>query len=339
MKPSALLLAALIAAPVATLGCRPKSVAEAEEKGNVDWLDTNGSPEAVSAMGRLADTNTRATEALSARAAYDVNAYIAAWNATLRGSTWGPVMLRTGLADPTRAETAASVMTRKDGHLIPFIVDLESALSRLAASSNNGAISSVLASVGPAASVAVQRRLDDSATRGSMCRGIGSPDASADARRVLMSVAPQSRDDDACVATVLKIATDNDAALDWLATKAEPGMLSAAGKSEEFPCVRLVPLWTRVFPARSVAVQGTLTVPLENAVKRCAHALDPLLAASLTKQPMTRSLIVGALDPYGGETADLKATCGALKGIANGGSGTVRARAEEAVNHGCRLTH
>ena len=69
-----------------------------------------------------------------------MNAYIAAWNATVRGAPWGPTLLRAGLADPARAESAASAMKRQDGHLAALVPDLESALQRTSASAHNGAV-------------------------------------------------------------------------------------------------------------------------------------------------------------------------------------------------------
>jgi hypothetical protein len=323
---------------LALTACAPKNVTEAQEKGNIAWLDANGSPEAISALGLMADNNAHALDVLGARAGYDVNAYIAAWSATEREAPWGPAMLRSGLADPLRAETAAAAMVRKDGHLTLFVPDLESALMRIAASANSVAIASVLASAGPAATAAVARRLEDSATRGAMCRGIGSPDASADARRVLMTVPATSRDHASCIEAALKMAAENDAALDWLATKAEPGLLSAAGRSEEFPCPRIKSLWTSAFASRPFAAHATLTVPLMNAVARCGPQMDPVLADALGRWPVTHTLIATAIDPYGAETASLKATCTALHAVASNTSDSalVRGRASDALTHGCR---
>src|SRR5580658_5743295 len=266
----AIVVLALAVSTAVTVSCAQRTVGDAERDGDVAWLDANGSQEAVAALGRLADNSPKAVDMLNARASRDVAAYVAAWNATVRGAAWGPPLLKTGLGDPARAEEAASVMGRKDGHLLPFLPELEAALVRLAAGHNNVAIASVLASVGPTADIAVMRRLEDPTTRGPMCRGIGSPDASADARRVLMRVAAKSRDDASCVEAVLKLAIDNDAALEWLATSAEPGLLSAAGSHEEFPCARLKPLWATVLATRPEATQSALTVPLLSSVERCA---------------------------------------------------------------------
>jgi hypothetical protein len=319
------------------LGCHATTLADAEKKGDVQWLDGNGSPEAIAAIGRIADSSAAAVDTLTTRAAYDVNAYIAAWTATTRGAAWGPALLRAGLADPERADTAASTMGRRDVHLAAFVPDLEASLMRIAASSRNGAVSSVLASAGDAASAAIQRRLADAATRGAICRGIGSPDASGEALKVLMSVPASSRNNESCVQAVLRIAVENDGVLDWLAKSAEPGLLSAAGRSAEFPCPRLKTLWTTALGSRAATEQATLTVPLGNAVSRCAPELDKTLADALSHSYATHPLIVDAVDPFGSEIADLKATCTALKSVANGrDSSIVRQRADEALSHGCQ---
>ncbi len=327
-----------VAVALAAASCNAKTVGDAERTGDVEWLDANGSQEAVAALGRLADKNTKAVDAIDSRASRDVAAYVAAWNATVRGADWGPATLRAGLADPARAEEAASVMGRKDGHLVPFLPDLEAALLRLAAGHNNVALASVLASVGPAGDLAVMRRLEDPTTRGAMCRGISSPDSSADARRVLMRVSPSSRDDAFCVEAVLKLAIDNDAALEWLASTAEPGLLSGAGSHNEFPCARLKPLWATALATRPQATHTTLTVPLLSSVGRCAAILDPVLAEGLLHDPAAYDLIVSGIDPYGSETQDLKATCAALRTTAGTrGSSITRGRAIEAVRKGCQF--
>jgi hypothetical protein len=331
-------LHAFVLVALATSSCKARTVGDAERDGDVGWLDANGSQEAVAALGRLADANPKAVEAINSRVGRDVAAYVAAWNATVRGAAWGSATLHAGLADPARAEDAASVMGRKDAHLVPFLADLEAALVRLAAGHNNSAIGSVLASVGPAGDLAVMRRLEDPTTRGAMCRGISSPDSSADARRVLMRVSPTSRDDAYCVEAVLKLAIENDTALEWLASTAEPGLLSAAGSHNEFPCARLKPLWATALATRPQATRTTLTVPLLSSVSRCAATLDPVLSEGLLHDPAAYDLIVGGIDPYGTETQDLKATCATLRSSAGTrGTSITRGRAIEAIRRGCQF--
>ncbi len=316
--------------------CSPRTIAEAERRGDVGWLDAEGSGEAVAALGRLADKEPRAVQVIDARAATDVNAYIAAWAATVRGATWGSATLRTGLGNPARAEETASVLTRRDPHLVPLLPDLEGALVRLAASKHNTAIAAVLASVGPEAEAALTRRLADSSTRGAVCRGIGSPDASTSSRRVLTRVPPASRDDESCVEAVLIAAAHDDTSLEWLASSAEPGLLSAAGKRDAFPCASLATMWTKAFVARAAQPGQGLTVPLHNAIARCGRTMDPVLAPALAGGPAIYELVVAGVDPFGTETQDLPETCAALRPIAGArGRPFTRERARAAVLHGC----
>src|SRR5262245_28571657 len=94
--------------------CKPQTVTEAEQKRDIGWLTDNGSPEAIAALGRLADTDANALKVLESRAATDVNTYIAAWAAVTRNAAWGMTFLRSALGDPTRAEMAASALPRRD---------------------------------------------------------------------------------------------------------------------------------------------------------------------------------------------------------------------------------
>jgi hypothetical protein len=318
------------------LACGPRTIADAERRGDAAWLDAEGSAEAIAALGRLADDNPRAVQLLNARASSDVNVYIAAWMATVRGASWGAATLRTGLGSPLRAEETASVMTRRDPHLVAFLPDLEGALVRLAASKHNTALTAVLASIGPEADAALTRRLADSSTRGALCRGIGSPDASSNARRVLMRVPPSSRDDESCVEAALITAAHDDTALDWLASNAEPGLLSAAGEREVFACTKLATVWGKALASRPPEAARALTVPLRNAVSRCARTLDPVLAAALGQEGSPYDLIVAGIDPFGTETQDLPQTCAALKTFyAAKGNAFSREQARAAVFHGC----
>lgn len=321
---------------LAAPGCKPKSAGEAEAKGDVAWLAEQGTPDAIAALGRLADKDARALSSLQARQ-QDVNAYIAAWGSITRSSPWGTPFLRAALADPQRADIAASALPRRDPRLVPFVADLEGAVVRLAAGHRGSVVAGVLASVGPAAHAAVERRLVDAKTRGAMCDGISLPEASGDAKSTLLAVAPESRDHASCVANVLAMAGTEDSVLGWLATGAEPGLLSATAKST-LACPRLAMVWNKALTERPPETHGALTVPLKDSVRRCAQALDPVLAELLAKAPTARGCIVSAIDPYGGELADLKNTCASMsKGYMNAESPRVRERAGDAVAHGCRF--
>ncbi len=323
---------------LASTACRPSTIAEAERKGDVGWLDENGTPDAVAALGRVADTQPKAVAALESRSTFDVHAFQAAWTANARGAAWGTKMLHDGLADPSRADLAASGMEKHDARLVAFLPDLEAGLQRLSATMQNFNLSSTLASVGPAARDVIVRRLADASTRGPMCRGIASKDADPDARKTLLAAPVTSRDADACVDGVVHIAADDEPTLSWLADQGEPGLLVAASKLETIPCPKLHVLWARVLAGRDPSVYSALTVPLGHAIKRCTADMDGVLADAIAHLPATHAVVVSAIDPFTGYGSALKATCAALPLVAGAGKDTpiVRERANDALNHACK---
>ena len=318
-------------------GCRPTTVADAEASGDVAWLQQNDTPAAVAALGRLADRNPAAASALAARSSYDPDAFRAAWDAMVRGAPWGSAMLREALTDPQRADCAATAMPKHDPHLAPFVGDLEGALVRLSATPQNVNVSSTLASVGAAAHAAVERRLVDASTRGSMCTGIASPQADDDARKALLDVPETARDAPACVDAAVRVAADGETALAWLAEQAEPGLLGAAGKSPTMPCARLHVAWARALAARPASAYAALTVPLGYAVARCAAQLDGVLADAIVHVPAAHRVIVYAIDPFQSYGGALHATCAALPRVVASGHDppAVRERATDALLHAC----
>ena len=320
-----------------TCGCRPSTIAEAEAKQDVQWLSANGTPEAILALGRLADKNAQAEGLLAARSAYDPIVFRAAWAAILRGAAWGPAMLRAALADPSRAEDAAAALPHHDPRSAEFTPDLETALERLAASPRNGAIASALASIGPPAHAAVERRLTDGASRGAMCRGIATCDASPDARALLLSVPETSRDHASCVAAAVKLTAEDDVALHWLARIGEPGIMGAASKSESMTCPRLHLLWTEALASRGAESYSALVVPLAGALTRCPEELDGVVADAINRMPKTDALAVGAIDPFGTSGPRLRATCAALPAAAGNAKAApiIRERARDALAHAC----
>ena len=317
--------------------CRPSTVAEAEAKKDVRWLDEHGSPDAVAALGRVADSDPSAIAALEARSSFDSQAFGAAWSAVVRDAPWGATLLKEALGDPKRADQAASAMPKSDPRLHAFQGDLENALARLSASHQNFNVSSALASIGPLAHEAIVRRVADAATRGAMCRGIASRAADPDARRVLLSVPESNRDAPSCVDAVVRIAADDDTALSWMATQGEPGLLGAAGRST-LPCSRLHVAWSLALASRRADAYAALTVPLGYAVTRCTAEMDGVLADALVHIPATRSVVVQAIDPYAAYGGGLQATCAALASVASSASDTAitRERASDAINHACK---
>lgn len=341
MRPRVLrasVLGMLAAVALAFAACKPASVTEAEAKRDVDWLAESPSPDAIAALGRLADTDARALKVLEGRAGSDVNTYIAAWSAVVRNAAWGTTFIRSALTDPTRAEMAASALPRRDPRLIPFANDLEAAVVRMAAGRKSGVIAGVLASIGPQAHAAVDRRLVDPKTRKAMCDGIALPEASGDARSLVLAVAPGSRDDPSCVALIIDMAANEDAVLGWLAANAEPGLLTATVKSN-LACPRLATVWQKALTSRPPEAHPALAVPLQMSVKRCTSALDPVLGDLLAKNPRARATIIKAIDPFGGDLNGMTETCKALRaGHANGESPQIRERGRDAVTNGCKYT-
>jgi hypothetical protein len=331
----ALIAASLLGVLAASAACAPKTVGEAEAKHDIAWLEGEASPQAMAALGRLADADPKALAVLERRSTIDVNAYIAAWEAVTRKAPWGTTFLRSALADPTRADVAATALPRRDPLLIPFVPDLEGAVVRLSAGHRGSVVAGVLASIGPAAHTHVQRRLIDAKTRGAMCDGIGLPEASGDAKSLVLSVPPEARDHASCVDVVLTMATTEDVVLDWLAVNAEPGLITAAAKSQ-LPCARLTVIWAKGLVERPVESHSALTVPLQLSLRRCSAALDPVVADLLAKAPLARGCIMQAVDPYSTELSDLRLTCRALRArwVANE-SPRVRERAQDALAHGC----
>ena len=324
--------------PLATsAACRPATVAEAEARGDVAWLQQNDTPAAVAALGRLADKNPAAAAALALRSSYDIEAFRTSWDGVLRGAPWGTALLHDALGDPKRADRAATAMGKHDPHLTPFLDDLEAALVRLSATPQNVNVASALASIGAPARAAVERRLVDASTRGSMCMGIGSPGADDDARKALLHVAEASRDAPACVDAAVRIAADDEAALKWLAERAEPGLLGAAGKSAAMPCARLHVVWVKAFAARPASAYPALTVPLAYSVTRCAAQMDGVLADAIVHTPLLHGVVVEAIDPFASYGDGLHATCAALPSVASGSdTAIVRERASDALSHACK---
>lgn len=315
--------------------CGPSTVSEAEQRGNVDFLEKAGTSDAVAALGRLADTNKSAQAAIERRSAFDVNAMLAAWHAHGRGAAWGTTLLKGALVDPQRAEIAAQSMTRRDPNLVPFVPELEQGVTRLSGGSRGGTVAAVLASVGPPAHGAVERRLMDAKTRGAMCDGMSVPDASNDAKSTLLAVPIQGRDHQSCVNVVMSLAATDDAVLGWLGVNAEPGLLNAAGKGT-LPCPRMMIAWKRALLERPPETFAALTVPLSIAIKRCSSAFDPMIAEVLNGAPSSRATVVMAIDPFGSETTEMPLTCKVLGPIARSGeSARVRERAEDATTHAC----
>lgn len=320
---------------VALAACGPKSVAEAEAKKNVPWLAKQGTADAVAALGRLADTRPDALAALEARG-NDQQVYFAAWTATERGAEWGPPLLKAALTDPPRADLAVSALPRGDARLVTFLPELEAAVQRLSPSARAGTMAAVIASVGPAARLTVERRLADPTTRGAMCDGLRTEAATADAKSALLAVSPALRDHASCVAAVVQMAKVHDNVLSWLATSGEAGLVSATTNGD-LVCARVAILFQEALEKRTRETLGALAVPLAAAMKRCPRLMDEVTSDALERVPTSRACVLSAIDPYSAGLAEMPKTCAALRGgFLRAESPLHREKAEDALARGCR---
>lgn len=302
------------------LGCTPTSVGDAEKKKNVGWLESNGSPEAIAALGRIADDDKAAQEALSnvskttagnaktdgGAGGLDVD--LAIWGGVERNASWATEMTKTLLADKLRMDEMASAMKRGAPQLGAFVNDLDAALASGCGISCGAALASI---DGPAATTAVTKRLEDRATRDPVCFGIGTAEATKAARDVFMKEPVSSRDAVQCGGAAVAMATRDDAALAWLARTAEPGLLRGVNV---MPCPRLAALWTKVLTSRDHATYGALSRALEDSVNSCPKELDATLAGALGTDADSQTLVLASLGSS--NARELKMTCAAAPAAA-----------------------
>jgi hypothetical protein len=324
------------------LACTPSSVTDAEKKGNVTWLQKDGSESAVAALGRLADEDKSAQAALESIAksteggktlpggAAALDVYLAVWAGVERNEAWALGMMKKALGDPSRMDDAASAMKRGSAQIDAFVPDLDRALQN-----GCGHCAAPLASAsGAAAKSAVDERLRDARTRDSMCAGLGSDKSSKDARTVFVSAAVSSRDAPSCANAAARMAARDDDVLSWVAKTAEPGLLRAAGESSAMPCDRLGRLWTQALAARDHASYGALGIPLGAAVKRCPKDLDPTLAGALGSDAESQTLAVMGVDPSDATRAKLPLVCAAVARVGRGAAPPpTKARAADIAAH------
>jgi hypothetical protein len=325
------------------MSCSPSTAGEAEKKHDIAWLAHRPSPEAVGALGRLADTDVAARDALEKlgteaigdktlpEGAKALDIYLAAWSAVERGADWGTVMLNRALEDRDRMNDAASALKRGSPKLEGFVPELDAALRagcdvRCGSAMASGTSETVLKYI-------TSRLLDDH-TREAMCGGIGSQDSSKEARGVFMHVPDSSRNGVSCPGAAARMAARDDDTLVWLAKSAEPGLLRATGTSDALPCDRVAKLWTMAFTSREHAAYGALAIPLGAAVKRCAKALDDVLSGAVGSDADAQGLAVAAIDPLDPSVHDLVLTCVAMPAALRGGvSLPMRARAQDVLAH------
>jgi len=310
MRRLAFVLAAV--AFVVLAACRPSSATDAEAKGDVGYLSEHDSPDAIAALGRLADKDPKAEAALASKPTLDT--YIAAWAAVQRGAPWGTKRLTLALGEPEHAENAAKAMGRGDARLSGLVDALEGAVKA-------GCIApcaSVLASAGASGAPAVTHLLENAKTRESMCNGLASVDATKETRAAFFHVNEAARDAPACLRAASAMAAVDDDALEWLAKSAESGLVGGASKSDVLPCAKLETVWDHAIKERPAASFSALTIPLAAAIKRCPAELDVIVADALTGAEAAQILVVQAIDPLDASVHQLRATCDVLVGAVRG---------------------
>jgi len=323
---------------VGAASCKTKDVHDAEAKADVAFLDATDSPESTAALGRLADASPRALAALETRAKRgDVNAYIAAWQAQVRGASWSQAFFREGLGDPARAVVAASALPRKDPKTAELLADLEAAFGKLPPSQASR-VGALITSLGAPAKGAVTRALAAPRTRAPMCDSLSSPDASREALDAFRAVTPEQRDESACTNLAASRAETDETMATWLGKDAEPGLLVSASRRGTLTCPRAALVWEKALLSRPREAQAPLTAELSAVTNRCAVAMDPVLERGLGGTDDARAWVVAALDPQDRDLERLPRTCIAMKAVALGGAGTsvrTRERARDTMARGC----
>ncbi|MBX3228523.1 MAG: hypothetical protein KIT84_07715 [Labilithrix sp.] len=304
-----------VLALLALVACEPASVAEAEARRDVAWLEKHEGRESFEAMGRLADHDPHAAARLASRTG-NADVYHAAWQAHTRGGAWGGRVLRAGLALPADIPLVVAELPKRDPRVDPFVHDVE-----LAVGAANGpaktAAAALLASLGSSSQAALLRLVDAPATRDATCTGLGGADASEDSRLVLMKAQPESRLAPACQQALLDHATLDRRVLDWLGDAGEPELVASAASTLE--CTKLSHLWERVFGSSRESI-----VPLEPALAastaRCEVTLDPVLSRALLATPRVRASVLRVLDSDAIRPDELTSTCKQLPRLAHGRS-------------------
>ena len=297
---------------LAIAACRPSTSSDAEAKGDVAWLSEHDTPDAIAALGRLADKDPKAEAALATKPTLDT--YLAAWAAVVRGAPWGTKQLAAGLGAPEHAEDAAKALGRGDPHLGGLVDALEGSV-------RGGCVTpcaSVLASTGAGGATAVQHLLENAKTREAMCNGLASIDATKESRAAFLRVSEAARDAPACLRAAAVMAAVDDDALGWLAKDAETGLVGSASKSDVLPCAKLKTLWDRALKERPATSYSALSVPLASAIKRCPAELDQTVANALAGTDAAQTLAVQALDPLDASIRSLHTTCEVLVGASRG---------------------
>lgn len=320
---------------MSVVACAPASVAEAEARRDVAWLDANGSRGALEALGRIADHEPKAATVIAQRTG-NQDAYHAAWLAHTRGAAWGDAMLHAALASPSELPVAVAELPFKDPRLEDFASDLQKGIAAAEPATAAAAVS-ILATLGPAAEEELVKLLDEPSTRAATCAGLAAKKVSAESRLALTLASPAARADAACRQTFFQHATTDGRVLAWMAKEGEPDVLLAAAAA--LPCLRVAELWDL-----ALASPRATFVPLEPALTasagRCPQTLDAVLGRVIPSQPSVRLSVLRALSADAAHTEHLPTTCHELPRLEHGKAidPEVRALAERVHDHNCAMT-
>ncbi len=304
---------------VALVACSPASVTEAEAQKDIAWLDKHESRASMEALGRLADHEPKAVEALAKRRG-NKDVYHAAWLAHTRSVSWGDDILRAALSSPTELPLAVAELPPRDPRLEGFSEDLAKGIASVSAENGAPAVA-LLASLGPSAQPHLLRLLDDAATREATCAGLASPHVTPESRQALTLASTDARTSAACRRTLFQHAASDIKVLEWLGDAGEPALLASAAETLE--CPKLAHLWERVFGSPRETLTA-LEPALTASTARCAGALDPVIARVLPSTRRARTTILHALQVEDAHAERLEATCKQLPRLSHG-----RAVAEE----------
>lgn len=309
----ALVTTLALASGLALEACAPATVAEAEARHDVGWLDAHPNREAMEALGRLADHDRAAADALARRKG-SIDVYHAAWLAHTRGAAWGDDVLRAALSSPVELPFAVAELPPRDPRLQGFADDLAKGI--VGAGREHGAAAvMLLASLGPSSHARIANLLARPETRETTCAGLASEHVTSDARMLLTTAPPEARAATACRRTLLDHAASDARVLAWLGTKGEAPLFTEAASSLE--CPKLATTWEHVFgSSREDLVE--LEPSLAGSMARCATAMDPVIARALPSSRWARTAILHALAAEDAHAEQLVATCKQLPRLGHG---------------------
>lgn len=311
--------------------CAPASVAEAEARKDVAWLEAHPSRESYEALGRLADHDSHAAAVLSRRTGVR-DVYHAAWQGHLRGAAWGDNVLRTALSSPTEEPLAVAELPPGNPHLDPFALDLERSVS-LAKGEDAVAAAALLASMGQDAHPELLRLVDNPATRDAACQGLRAETTSEESRLVLTTAGSDARLTPSCKKTLLAHAVVDAKVVAWLGASGESELVASASATLE--CPRVAQMWESAFSSPRTELTA-LEPALTASTMRCPDTLDPLLSRTLPATPRMRAMILHSLDTETTRADQLGATCKQLPRLSHGAAVTQDVRSLAGTVYGTR---